>query len=277
MNCNVTCIGGGNMARSLIGGLVASKFPPQKIYVSDPKFTNSQKLMIDGNSIQTFSNNILAIKGSQVIILAVKPQQLRTVVEEMAPHWKANALLISIAASIRIEDLARWLGQDTASIIRAMPNMASSVQASATVLYANEHVSDNQYKLAEFIMHSVGLALWIDDEGKLDAVTALSGGGPAYFLLVMEAMEKAAVKLGLDSEMARSLCVQTAFGTAKIALTSNETTTALCRQIISPSGTTERALHELKDGGLCDLFENALTAAESRSRELAEQLGQHDT
>ena len=121
------------------------------------------------------------------------------------------------------------------------------------------------------------MILWIDDESKLDAVTALSGGGPAYLCFVMEAMEKAAVKLGLDSEMARKLCIQTAFGTARMILEGNETTTALCHRITSPSGTTERALHELKDGGLCELFENALIAAESRSRELAEQLGQDNT
>lgn len=277
MNCNITFIGGGNMARSFIGGLVASKFPPQKICVSDPKFTNLRELMIDGHPIQAFANNILAIRGAHIIILSVKPQQLQIVVEEIAPHWKLNTVLISIAASIKIEDLTRWLRQDTASIIRSMPNMTSLVQSSATALYANEHVNENQYQLSTFIFRSIGLALWINDEAKLDVVTALSGGGPAYFILVMEAMEKAAVKLGLDSETARLLCVQTAFGTAKMILDSNGTTTTLYDQITSFSGTTERALHELKDGGLCELFDNALIAATSRSRELSKQLGQDNT
>ncbi|MBL4638233.1 MAG: pyrroline-5-carboxylate reductase, partial [Proteobacteria bacterium] len=146
-----------------------------------------------------------------------------------------------------------------------------------TALCANEHVSNNQHELAESILRSVGLALWIDDEAKIDAVTALSGSGPAYFFLVMEAMEKAAIELGLEPETARLLCIQTAFGSAKMALESDDSATILRQKVTSPGGTTERAIHELEDGDLRGLFENALVAAALRSRELAIQLGQDDT
>ena len=226
--------------------------------------------------VRLFTDNIAAINDCDVIILAVKPQQLQAVVKQLAPHWQTNSLLISIAAGIRIADIARWLEQDSAALVRAMPNTPALVQAGATALCANEHVSNNQHELAESILRSVGLALWIDDEAKIDAVTALSGSGPAYFFLVMEAMEKAAIELGLEPETARLLCIQTAFGSAKMALESDASAALLRQQVTSPGGTTERALHELEDGDLRGLFENALVAAALRSRELAIQLGQDD-
>lgn len=274
-NCKIAFIGGGNMARSFIGGLVADRFPSKHIHVSDPNPSTLEDLKTC-HSIKIFTDNIAAIKGCDIVILAVKPQQLQTVVKQLAPHWQTDTLLISIAAGIRLEDITRWLAHDTASIVRAMPNTPSLVQAGATALYANEHVNNNQHELAESILRSVGLALWVDDEIKMDAVTALSGSGPAYFFLVMEAMEKAAIELGLEPKTARLLCIQTAFGSAKMALESDEAAATLRQQVTSPGGTTERALHELEDGDLLGLFENALVAAALRSRELATQLGQDD-
>ena len=274
-DCKIAFIGGGNMARNLIGGLLADGFPSQHIHVSDPEPTHLNHLKAS-YSIQTFTDNIAAINGCDVIILAVKPQQLQSVVKQLAPHWQPNSLLISIAAGIRLKDIARWLAQDSAALVRAMPNTPALVQAGATALFANEHVSNNQHELAESVLRSVGLALWIDDEAKIDAVTALSGSGPAYFFLVMEAMETAAIELGLEPEIARLLCIQTAFGSAKMALESDASAALLRQQVTSPGGTTERALHELEDGDLRGLFENALVAAALRSRELAIQLGQDD-
>ena len=157
-----------------------------------------------------------------------------------------------------------------------MPNTPALVQAAATVLYANPYVTPGQHELAESILRSVGLTLWVKDEDQIDAVTALSGSGPAYFFLVMEAMEFAATEMGLDPETARLLCLQTAFGASKMALESEESTATLRERVTSPGGTTERALHELEDGGVRGLFENALVAAALRSRELASQLGEDD-
>lgn len=272
-DCKIAFIGGGNMARSLIGGLVADGFNPLHIHVSDPEPLCLQALT-EHHAIHTFSSNIEAIKDCNVVILAVKPQQLQAVVKQLAPQWQSDSLLISIAAGIQLTDILRWLEDDNAAIVRAMPNTPSLVQAGATALYANDAVSTSQHERAESILRSVGLALWVDDEAKMDAVTALSGSGPAYFFLVMEAMEFAAKEMGLEAESARLLCLQTAFGAAKMALESEETTATLRERVTSPGGTTERALHELEDGGLRSLFENALIAAALRSRELAQQLGE---
>ncbi len=274
-DCNITFIGGGNMARSLIGGLIADGFNPHHIHVADAEPLCLQALT-NKYPVHTYSSNIEAAKASDVLILAVKPQQLQAVVRQLAPHWQADTLLISIAAGIRIADIARWLEQEDAAIVRAMPNTPSLVQAGATALTANDFVTTQQHELAESILRAVGLTLWVDEEMKMDAVTALSGSGPAYFFLVMEAMEFAATEMGLDAESARLLCLQTAFGAAKMALESDETTKTLREQVTSPGGTTERALNELEDGGIRSVFENALVAAALRSRELANQLGEDD-
>jgi len=274
-DCKITFIGGGNMARSLIGGLVSDGFDPQHINVSDPEQLCLQALS-DKYPVNTFTSNIKAAQDCNVLILAVKPQQLQSVVKQLAPEWRTETLLISIAAGIRLDDIARWLEQDDAAIVRAMPNTPSLVQAGATALCANKLVSTPQHELAESILRSVGVALWVKNEEQMDAVTALSGSGPAYFFLVMEAMEFAAAEMGLDAETARLLCLQTAFGAAKMALESEDSTATLRERVTSPGGTTERALHELEDGGVRGLFENALVAAALRSRELANQLGEDD-
>jgi pyrroline-5-carboxylate reductase len=272
-DCKITFIGGGNMARSLIGGLIEDGFNPDHIHVSDPEPLCLQALT-DKYPVHTYTSNLSAAKNCNVLILAVKPQQLQAVVKQLAPEWESDRLLISIAAGIKLDDMARWLAFDDAAIVRAMPNTPSLVQAGAAALCANDAVSRQQHELAESILRAVGLAIWVDDEVKMDAVTALSGSGPAYFFLVMEAMEFAATEMGLDAETARLLCLQTAFGAAKMALESDESTSTLRERVTSPGGTTERALHELDDGGLRGLFENALIAAALRSRELATQLGE---
>jgi pyrroline-5-carboxylate reductase len=272
-DCKITFIGGGNMANSLIGGLIADGFNAGHIHVADADPVRLQSLS-DKYAVHTHSDNLKAITHSSVVILAIKPQQLQEVIKQLSPHWQANTLLISIAAGIRLADISRWLDIEKAAIVRTMPNTPALVKAGATVMYANDAVSQQQHELAESILRSVGLTIWITDEAQLDAVTALSGSGPAYFFLVMEAMEAAAIELGLDAETAKLLCIQTAFGAAKMALESDESTTVLRKKVTSPGGTTERAIHELEDGGLHSLFENALIAAALRSRELATQLGE---
>ncbi len=272
-DCKITFIGGGNMAQSLIGGLIEDGFNPQHIHVSDSN-TLCLETLSNKYPVQTYSDNLTASTDAKVVILAVKPQQLQSVLKELSPEWQSNRLLISIAAGIKLDDMARWLDTDDVAIVRAMPNTPSLVQAGAAALCANSSVSTQQHELAESILRAVGLAIWVEDEDKMDAVTALSGSGPAYFFLVMEAMEFAAKEMGLEAETARLLCLQTAFGAAKMALESDESTATLRERVTSPGGTTERALHELDDGGLRGLFENALIAAALRSRELANQLGE---
>jgi len=275
-DCKITFIGGGNMAKSLIAGLVSSGFDAHHITVTDLNIDNLQSLVIQYPSLTVSGDNIKVVQSADVIMLAVKPQQLQSVAKALAGHFPSDTLFISIAAGIRSDDIAHWLGQADIAIVRAMPNTPALVQAGATGLYANNAVTTTQYELAETILRAVGLAIWVEDEDKIDIVTALSGSGPAYYLLVMEAMEVAATAMGLAPETARLLCLQTAFGAAKMALESNESTATLRERVTSPGGTTERALHELEDGGLRGLFENALVAAALHSRELAKQLGQDD-
>ena len=272
-DCKIAFLGGGNMALSLIGGLIADGFDPHHIHVADPE---PQRLaaITQSYSVQTFHDNLDAIQHCHVVIAAVKPQQLQSLVKQLSAHWQTGTLLLSIAAGVRLDDIARWLDQPNSAIVRTMPNTPALVQAGATALYANPYVTPEQHELAESILRSVGLTLWVKDEDQIDAVTALSGSGPAYFFLVMEAMEAAAIELGLEAEAAKLLCLQTAFGAAKMALESDETTATLRERVTSPAGTTERAIHELEDGGLRGLFENALIAAALRSRELATQLGE---
>ncbi|MCX4190494.1 pyrroline-5-carboxylate reductase [Methylophaga sp. OBS3] len=271
----IVFIGGGNMARSLIGGLVADGQSAEQIHVVDKQpevLTNLQQKY----AVQVHDEISAALSDADVVVLAVKPQQMQDVIKSLAPTWPEKALLISIAAGIRLEDMSRWL-QQPAAIVRAMPNTPSLVQAGATALFANENVTDTQKEQAEAILRAVGIAIWLETESKMDAVTALSGSGPAYFFLVMEAMENAAIELGLTQETARMLCLETAFGAAKMALESDLPVATLRQQVTSPGGTTERAIHELEDGGLHGLFENALVAAALRARELGTQLGQdHD-
>jgi pyrroline-5-carboxylate reductase len=245
----------------------------ENIHVADMQVATLETLT-NRYPVTTFSSNQQAIEGVDVVILAVKPQQLQDVVRELSADWQPDQLMISIAAGIRIEDINRWLGKSQSSIVRAMPNTPALVEAGATALFANEHVTHQQHELAESILRACGLAIWLQDEKHMDAVTALSGSGPAYFFLVMEAMEKAAIELGLPQETARLLCLETAFGAAKMALESGEPASTLRKQVTSPGGTTERAIHELEDGGLHGLFENALVAAALRARELANELGQ---
>jgi pyrroline-5-carboxylate reductase len=272
-DCKIAFLGGGNMALSLIGGLVSDGFNPSHIHIADPD-ANRLETIKASYAVQTYTDNTRAINECRVIVPAVKPQQLQHVVKQCSPLWQDNMMLISIAAGIRLNDIARWLERPNAAIVRTMPNTPALVQAGATALYANEFVSAQQKELAESILRAVGITLWVQGEEQINVVTALSGSGPAYFFLVMEAIETAAIELGLEPETAKLLCLQTAFGASKMALESNDSTALLRQKVTSPGGTTERAIHELEDGGLRSLFENALIAAALRARELATQLGE---
>ncbi|WGZ95005.1 MAG: pyrroline-5-carboxylate reductase [Candidatus Thiothrix putei] len=264
----ITFIGAGNMARSLIVGLLQDQ-ANVVLRVADPDQHQLDAIRKHWPDVMTTTENIEAMQGADVVVLAVKPQIMREVAENLASAAQLNRpLFVSIAAGIREEALNHWLGGNQA-IVRCMPNTPALVQAGATGLYANLQVSDLQRSTAESLLRAVGITLWFDEEAKLDAVTAISGSGPAYFFLVMEAMQAAAEQLGLRAEDAHLLIVQTALGAAKLALESDDMPGELRKKVTSKGGTTEAALKVLTTGGLHDLFAQALQAAESRSRELA--------
>jgi len=268
----ITFIGCGNMGRSLIGGLIANGQSVNSITGTDINAEQRQTAASQFN-IEVLEDNRQAIKDADIVVLAVKPQSMQETLQAItADLAQEKPLLISIAAGIQLSHLEQWAGEELA-IVRSMPNTPALIQSGATALCANQFTSDTQRDLAEAIMRSVGLVLWLDDETLMDAVTALSGSGPAYYFLIMEVMEKAATQLGLSQEHARILTLQTAFGAAKMALESNHDAASLRKQVTSPGGTTEQALNVLLEGGIEQLFDDALTAAKNRSIELAEEYG----
>ncbi len=265
-------IGCGNMAASLINGLIADGYDPSNIMASDPDDTKTAHLS-RALGTRAASDNTAAIEFAEVVILAVKPQILQQVAIAIAPAvQKEQPLIISIAAGVQEQDIENWLGGNIA-LVRTMPNTPAMIRAGATVLHANHKVSNDQKNLAETVLRAVGMTQWVEDEALLDTVTALSGSGPAYFFLVMEAMEAAAVELGLNEETARLLTLQTALGAARMAMESSDTPATLREKVTSPGGTTEAALQKFEQGGLRDLFIKALTQARDRSIELSKILG----
>jgi len=259
------------MASSLISGLIASGHAPEQIWVSDinPDTLTNLKSQLN---INTTANNDDVVNAVDVVVLAVKPQTLGAVAQSIAALiQQKKPLVVSIAAGINQNSLSRWLGADTA-IVRCMPNTPALVLTGATALHANDKVTTEQCDLAENILRAVGIALWVENESELDAVTAVSGSGPAYYFLLMEAMEKAALELGLAPETARLLVQQTALGAAKIALESAESPEQLRKRVTSPGGTTQRAIETFEQGGFTELVAKALHAARDRSIEMSKQM-----
>jgi pyrroline-5-carboxylate reductase len=245
----IAFIGAGNMASSMIGGLLARGWSAAQLRASDPLAESRERIGALG--VPTTDDNRAAAEPAAVIVLAVKPQQLRQVCKDIAPIVKQNgALVISIAAGIETASLLAWL-----------------LFATAAVSPAGRDTADN-------LLQSIGTVAWVEREELLHGVTALSGSGPAYFFLMMEAMQQAGESLGLDPEMSRALTAQTALGAARMALESGADVIDLRRRVTSPGGTTERAIRVLEERGLRRMLDSALEAAAARSRELAEELGQ---
>ncbi len=264
-------IGAGNMASALVGGLLARGFNPKHLALSDPSPAALEPHKARGVFTSTDNSAILA--RSEVLVLAVKPQVMRSVLEPLAHHaQEKQPLVISIAAGIPADSIARWLGGPL-PIVRAMPNTPALVQAGATGLYANVEVSAHQRHEAENILAAVGLTLWVEEEGLIDAVTAVSGSGPAYFFYVMEAMIAAGRELGLDDKTARALTLQTALGAAQMAITADVEPAELRRRVTSPGGTTAEAIATFEAAGLQAIFARALKAANDRGATLATVLG----
>jgi len=263
------------MARSLIGGLINDGCDPEHIRVADPGSEQRQQLAA-AFGIHTNASNLDALQQADVVILAVKPQVIEAVATEIAATIQQKQRpVISIAAGIRSADLERWLGGNCA-VIRAMPNTPALVSSGATALFANQATRAEQRDLAEFIMRAVGLTLWLKDESLMDAVTAVSGSGPAYFFLLMESLENAGVNAGLPRETARLLTLQTAFGAAKMALESRDDSATLRKCVTSPGGTTERAIEIMESGDYQALIDNAVQGAKKRAQELAKRLGNNN-
>lgn len=269
-NKKIGFIGAGNMARSLIGGLISSGVKSEHLFASDASEDIRNGMNADF-AIQTFEDNQKLVDECDVIVFAVKPQMLKTVATSLKA--KESALYLSIAAGITSESLNGWLGSKKA-VVRSMPNTPSLVLSGATGLFANKHVSNEQKEIAESILRAVGVAVWVEDEAQIDAVTALSGSGPAYFFMVMEAMEKAGEELGLSADTARLLAIQTGYGATKLALEMDDSPEELRKKVTSPGGTTEQAIQTFEKLGLIEIFNKAMTAARDRAEVLAKELGQ---
>lgn len=268
----VAFIGGGNMATSLIGGLLARGTAPSDLIVSDPDARQRASLQ-SRFGVQAVSDNLAAATGADVILLAVKPQEMAVVARGLTALARdQRRLFISIAAGIRLQDLGRWLGSD-AVVIRSMPNRPALIGAGVTALYAAPTVGAADRTRAEQILGACGPTVWVERETDMDVVTAISGSGPAYFFLLIEALESAGIAAGLSAQTARTLAVETARGAGRMAAEGNEAPEQLRQQVTSKGGTTAAALEILERERMRDILRTAVEAASRRSAELAEQFG----
>jgi pyrroline-5-carboxylate reductase len=272
MATRVTFIGAGNMAGAIIGGMIDSGFAAADITATSPRDEALAPLR-ERLGIRTSTDNAAAAAESDVVVLAVKPQIMHDVCEGVRDAIQARRpLVVSVAAGLPADTLEKWLGGELA-LVRCMPNTPSLVGAGAAGLFANARVDDAQRRLATELMEAVGLVEWVEDETLLEAVTAVSGSAPAYFFLMFEAMEEAGVSLGLPADTARRLAMQTALGAAKMALASDKGPGELKRNVMSPGGTTERAVEHLESAGLRGIMQGAMAACADRAREMADELG----
>lgn len=262
-------IGAGNLAQSLISGLVASGFDKDRIWCSD-RHPEKREGLISQFKIQTTDSNTQIVHHADILILAIKPKDTHALILELKESLQAKQpLILSVVAGVQTHCLERWLGFNTA-IVRAMPNTPALVGASATGLYANLHVTETQKNISESLLRAVGTTTWLAHEHDLDIVTILSGSGPAYFLLLMEILQKTAEDLGLSTQAAKMLTLQTALGASRLALESTLTVEALKGKIATPGGVTESALNTLETGGLRILIKDALHSAKERLEEISQ-------
>jgi len=264
-------IGGGNMARSLIGGLLKTGVAPATVSVAEPNAEGRQALGRDFG-VACYADNRVAAADAEVIVLAVKPQVMPAIHGELHDTLQRNRpLLISIAAGVRLDQLERWFGS-TLPIVRCMPNTPALIGSGATGLCANNRVSPAQKAQAQHILDAAGLTRWIDDEALMDTVTAISGSAPAYFFALVEALEDAAVVQGLPRDTARALAAQTCFGAGRMLTDSGEDPAVLRQRVTSPNGTTQAALESFSADGLPRIVARAVAAATRRGVELAAEL-----
>lgn len=266
---NINFIGGGNMARAIIGGLQQNGFDMSAITVLEP---NAQKRIDLAQEFAVATTDSLGtVHAADVIVLAVKPQQLKEVCTGLQPVLTSQ-LVVSIAAGVRSKDISRWLGNYRA-IVRVMPNTPAQIRAGISALYAMPEVSALQREQANIILAAVGKTLWLEDEAKMDAVTAISGSGPAYVFYFIEALQDAAQSLGLDSEASKLLALETFAGASLLAIQSKDDIKTLRAQVTSKGGTTEQGLLALEAGDIKAIISKAAKAAADKSVMLGDQLG----
>lgn len=263
-------VGGGNMATALIGGLAGRLTPGEQIHVVDVNATALQTLA-QRFGVSCASDIGPALAACDVIVLAVKPQQMKAVAAQLRPHVGAQ-LVLSIAAGIRAADLSRWLG-DYPAIVRAMPNTPALIGQGMTGLVAMAGVTSAQRSAAEAVMQAVGATLWLDREDGIDAVTAVSGSGPAYVFYFLEAMQQAALELGLSDQQGKALALATFHGASQLAMQSSDALSVLRERVTSKGGTTHAALTSMEEAGVKGAIVAAVKAAAARSRELGEEFG----
>jgi pyrroline-5-carboxylate reductase len=270
-NAGIAFIGGGNMAASLIAGLIADGHAATGLWVAEPDAARREGLR-ERFGVQVVADNRDALAHVETLVLCVKPQLAPGVCRELGDLAAGLGLLvISVMAGVPESGIQRWLGASL-PVVRAMPNTPAMVQTGAIALHASPQVTEEGRNRAETILRAAGLTRWVEDEAQIDVVTALSGSGPAYFFLLMEALERAGIDLGLDAETARLLTIQTALGAARMAVESDSPPARLREQVTSPGGTTERALAVLEEAGLGALVGRAVGAAHERAREISRSL-----
>ena len=268
LNQNICFIGGGNMAQALIGGLLSRGLPTTRITVSDP--VEQIRHVLEEKGIQTTADNLEAIKNADVVVLAVKPQVLATVLQPLK-GLLSDKLVISIIAGAEIQTISDLIG-GSQRIVRVMPNTPALVQTGAHGIYASEAVGKQDRELTSQILAATGLTIWLDNEAQIDAVTAVSGSGPAYFFYLMESMIRAGKNLCLEEKVATALTLQTALGAAQMAITSSNSPSELRKNVTSPNGTTQAALEVFDRAQISQNIQAALAAAQKRSQELAQEL-----
>ncbi len=265
-------IGAGNMAYALVSGLINNGFSATNIKLSDTdEVLLSQRKTEFG--VEVFTDNSQMTMQCDVIVLAVKPQVLPGVCTQLKVHTQRKPLVISIAAGVKIDTINHWL-KGGASIVRTMPNTPALIGQGATGMVANDAVSNEQKALAESILGSVGICFWLQEETLLDAITALSGSGPAYFFLMIESMTNAGVALGLDQEMAETLSIQTALGASTMAKENDDTVRELRTKVTSKNGTTQAAIESFQDQDFETIVSHAMRAAFERAREMGFELAE---
>ncbi|HMW16302.1 MAG TPA: pyrroline-5-carboxylate reductase [Accumulibacter sp.] len=269
----ITFLGGGNMANALIGGLLKTGFAASDIAVIELGAQGRAKLRLV-YGVRCYETPTAAALDCDALLLSVKPQQMREACATL-PELLRQQLVISIAAGLRLADLSRWLG-DYTKIVRAMPNTPALIGAGITGLCAMPAVSMAERLGAERILQAVGSTLWIAEEDQMDAVTAVSGSGPAYVFLFIEALQQGARELGLSPVQARQLSIDTVLGAARLAAQSDEAAAVLRERVTSKGGTTEAALRTMAERGVKEGFIAGIIAANARGRQLGEQLGKDD-
>jgi pyrroline-5-carboxylate reductase len=267
----ITFIGGGNMARALIGGLIDRGVPARNVCAADPVVAQLDALETR-YGVGVTQDNVSAVQDADVTILAVKPQEMRSVATLLAPRLTARRpLLVSVAAGIRATDIQHWVG--SLPVVRAMPNRPALHGHGITALFATSDVPAGHRELAEEILGAVGATLWLEREADMDTVTAVSASGPAYYFLLTEILEETGISLGLSPQVSRKLAVETAYGAGAMTREALESAATLREQVTSRGGTTEAALRHLESNDVRGIFAAAIAAAARRAAQLADEFG----